>query len=156
MEDIPIEYELLRDVPALDLQVVKTEIDEVGESHAVRIEMQEDPEILETCAFSLVYAIGALSFHDARPRGVSGVHYQEEDDWTVADMIRHLRFRRGWIHCYVDYVRGRCVKTDVDIAADGRIVLKTTNRGVAATRWVARLQGKRLLSVVGKDARIAD
>jgi hypothetical protein len=58
-EEIPIEYQLLKDVVALDLQVVKTEIDEVGENHVVQIEMQEDPEILETCAFSLVYAIGA-------------------------------------------------------------------------------------------------
>lgn len=150
-DDLPIEYQLLKDVLALDLQVVNTETNEIGENQSVQITMTDDPEILETCALSLIYAIGVLSFADARPRGVSDMHFREGDQWTAADMLRHLSFPSGRIHFHADYVRGRCVKTTVEIHPDGKIMLMTANRGEAATRWVARLQGKKLLSVVGEE-----
>jgi hypothetical protein len=86
---------------------------------------------------------------DARPRGVSEMHYQEQDEWTVADLIRHLRFEHGRLHFYADYVRGRMLKTTVDVDREGKIVLDTVNRGEAATRWIARLQGKTIVSMVG-------
>jgi hypothetical protein len=49
---------------------------------------------------------------------------------------------------YVDYLRGRCVKTTVEIGNDGRVLLETVNRGKAAMKWIARLQGKKLLQAV--------
>jgi hypothetical protein len=49
-----------------------------------------------------------------------------------------------------DYVRGRCMKTTIVVRADGTFVLDTVNRGEAATRWVARLQGKKLLQAVAE------
>lgn len=150
-DDLPIEYQLLKDILALDLQVVNTETQEIGENQSVRITMTEDPDILESCAFSLIFALGVLSFSDARPRGFSDMDYQEQDDWHVGDMLQHLRYTRGMLYFHADYVRGRCVKTTVEIDREGQIVLTTSNRGEAATRWVARLQGKKLLSVVGEE-----
>jgi hypothetical protein len=46
---------------------------------------------------------------------------------------------------YVDYLRGRCVKTTVEVARDGKVRLETVNRGKAALARVARLPGKGLL-----------
>jgi len=40
------------------------------------------------------------------------------------------------------------MKTTVEVFPDGKIILETVNRGEAATRWVAKLQGKKLLSVM--------
>ena len=47
--------------------------------------------------------------------------------------------------CETDYVRGRMMKTDVTVFPDGRFTLTMTNRGEAASRWVAQLQGKKVL-----------
>jgi len=49
---------------------------------------------------------------------------------------------------YVDYPRGRCVKTSVDVSGDGHVLLERVNRGQAATRWVDRLKGKKFLRPV--------
>ena len=49
---------------------------------------------------------------------------------------------------YVDYLRGRCIKTVVEVSSDGRVFLKTVNRGQAATRWVERIKGKQFLRAV--------
>jgi hypothetical protein len=45
-------------------------------------------------------------------------------------------------------LRGRCVKTSVDVSSDGRVSLDTVNRGQAATRWVDRFKGKKFLRPV--------
>lgn len=63
-------------------------------------------------------------------------------------MLRHLTYSGGRLRFHADYVRGRCVKTTIEIDPEGQIAITTTNRGEAATRWVARLQGKKLLSLV--------
>jgi hypothetical protein len=145
-----IEYELIKQASALThLTVADTKVEHFMDNTHVRITMTEDPEILETCTLGLIYALGVLSFHDARPRGVSGMHFQEKDDWFAADLLRHLTFPKGRIHFYADYVRGRMMKTGVDVYPDGRIVLDAVNRGEAPTRWVARIQGKKILSLVG-------
>src|SRR5437867_1224930 len=62
-----------------------------------------------------------------------------------SSVVRHLRYERGRLVCETDYVRGRMMKTDVTIFPDGRFTLTTTNRGEAASRWVAQLQGKKVL-----------
>ena len=96
-----------------------------------------------------LFVLAVLSFADARPRGVSGEWYEDEDQFTAADVIRHLRFERGKLHLYVDYLRGRCVKTTVELSSDGSVRLETANRGQAATRWVDRIKGKSFLKPVG-------
>ena len=50
--------------------------------------------------------------------------------------------------CETAYVRGRMMKTDVTLFPDERFTLTTINRGEAATRWVAQLQGKKTLRPV--------
>lgn len=156
-DDVPIEYELIRDAVLVDLLVLDTQIAPTtdGDKH-VRIEGRlglddgdGDPSSdVEHFAFAFIYAVGVLSFADGRPRGASEMHFSEKDDWTVRDMLRRLRFERGELHFYADYVRGRCLKTTLIVRADGTFMLETVNRGEAATRWIARLQGKKILSAV--------
>ena len=104
--------------------------------------------MLDSCAHGLIFTIGVLSFHDARPRGVSGNWFEDGDQFTAADLLGRIRFTDGKLQMYVDYLRGRCVKTTIEVASDGRVRLETVNRGKAALAWVARLQGKKLLQPV--------
>jgi hypothetical protein len=152
MTDEPrIEYQLVQDgtlfeeIEILDTKIVPT----VGnEDWAVTIEFRVEEDLIESCAFGLIFVLGLFSFHDGRPRGVSGKWFEDDDEFTAADMLRHLKFERGTLKMYVDYLRGRCIKTDVEVSSDGRIVLRTVNRGQAATRWVDRLKGKKFLRAV--------
>jgi hypothetical protein len=151
MPDEPIEYELVRsgtlfdDLEILDTKIVPT----IGnEDWAVTVEFKVDEDLVETCVFGLIYVLGLLSFHDGRPRGVSGNWFEDDDQFTAADMVRHLKFKRGTLSMYVDYLRGRCMKTDIEVSSNGVVRLKTVNRGQAATRWVDRLRGKKFLQAV--------
>jgi hypothetical protein len=157
-DEPPIEYELIRDATLAQIGVTDTQINPTSaDDRHVRIEgrlglEEEDGEPVndaEHYAFGFIYALGVLSFADARPRGVSGMHFEERDDWSAGDMLRRLRFERGELHFYADYVRGRCMKTTIVVRANGTFMLDTVNRGEAATRWIARLQGKKLLRPVG-------
>jgi hypothetical protein len=69
-------------------------------------------------------------------------------------MLRHLSFERGRLHFYADYVRGRCMKTTIEIDREGRITLDTANRGEAATRWISKLQGKKTMPLVEDEEPI--
>lgn len=109
---------------------------------AVAIVLQVDEDIIESCAFGLVYLLGLLSFQDGPPRDSSGPPLEDDDEFTAADMLRHLAFERGKITLRVDCIRGRSVRTDVEVSSDGRVILTTVNRGYAAMRWVDRLKGK--------------
>jgi hypothetical protein len=62
-------------------------------------------------AFGVIFALGALSFHHARPRGHSDIEFQEQDAWTAGDMLRCLTIVGGRISFYADYVCGRMMKT---------------------------------------------
>jgi hypothetical protein len=150
--DEPIEHELLRQaVCVLELCGLETETEHFMENTQVRVTMQAEPDLLESCALGVVYVLGVLSFHQARPRGSSGIAFAARDDWTVADMLRRLTFPGGRVYFYADYVRGRMMKTAVEIFPDCRIVLETQNRGEAATRWVEKLQGKKMLALVNDE-----
>ncbi len=148
----PIEHELIRSVAGVDIKVHKTEKrpTTADDWHMViegRLGEADDDDV-EFAGMGLLYALGLLSFADARPRGASELDFDATDDWTAGDMLRHFRFERGELHFYADYVRGRCMKTDVVVRRDGTFRLETTNRGEAATRWIARLQGKKHLALV--------
>lgn len=152
MSDEPIEHELLRQaVCVLEECVVETETEHFMENTRVRVTLQVEPELLESCALGIIYAFGVLSFHDARPRGVSGMDFVEKDDWSVSDTLRGLSFPRSRLSFYADYIRGRMMKTGIDVFPEGRVVLETQNRGEAATRWVAKLQGKKMLALVAEE-----
>ena len=142
------EYQLLADLTALQLSVVESKRSEFHDTVHMKMVLRDDPDILASCAFGLIYALGVLSFADARPRGVSGMDFEDDNQWYVGDMFSHLLFEDGQLHFYADYVRGRMMKTTIDIDGDGVIRLETTNRGESAARWVATLQGKKKLRVL--------
>jgi hypothetical protein len=82
------------------------------------------------------------------PTRVSGKWFVDDDLFAAADMLGHLEFERGKLHMYIDYLRGRCLKTTVEVSSDGKALVETVNRGQAATRWVERLRGKKFLQAV--------
>lgn len=147
---LPFELQLLRDATLPEFVVVKTDIAPTVDDEGlfVLVELQVD-ELIERCAFGLIYALGALSFADGRARGVSGNWFKDDDSWTLTDMLERLTFANGRLHFYADYVRGRCLKTSIDLWSDGRVVVETVNRGEALTRWIDRLRGKKTLQAVG-------
>src|SRR2546422_2736666 len=81
--DEPIEYELLRNAVAAEVTVTNTEVisTSTGDRY-VRIEgrLGDDEEShAEWAAIGFIYALGVLSFAAARPRGVSGIGFEEHD-----------------------------------------------------------------------------
>jgi hypothetical protein len=113
---------------------------------ALSFEDEDSPEedraaVVEWGALGFLFAIGVLSFADARPRGLSEREYSESDDFRVVDLLAGLRFRNGELHLDTDYVRGRRMKTRVVVRRDGTATLETTGRGKAAPRWIATPQG---------------
>jgi len=145
--DREIGYKLLEQVVGLELRNVETEYTDHS-GGVMRIQFMIDGEDVATSAFGLIFAFGVLSFHDARPRGMSAMDFKEKDEWHVADMLWCIRFEDGILRFYADYVRGRMVKTSVDIHKDGSVKIQTVGRARVAEGWVARLQGKRLLEIM--------
>jgi hypothetical protein len=95
-DQTPIEYRLVRDGTLLDFEVVDSKIEPtVGdEDWHVRLELLVDDELIESCAFGLIFVLGMFSFHDGRPRGYSGEVFVDDDHWTAADMLACLRFEQ--------------------------------------------------------------
>jgi hypothetical protein len=138
--DRPIEYVLLEHVRALDPRVIETRIESLdAASMRVRITLEDDPEVLARCAWGLIFAISAFSFAGA----CEDSDFADHDAWMADDMLRHLSFDRGRLCFHADHVRGRCMKTTIEIDREGTITLETVNRGEAATRWLAKLQGNK-------------
>lgn len=92
--------------------------------------------------------MATLSFADARPRGCSENEYDPDSEFTIADLFECLRYENGGLRFAADYVRGRCMKTDVIVRSSGRVTLSTRCRGQAALRWADRLKGKKMLEAV--------
>ncbi len=108
-----------------------------------------DPEeIVEWAAFGFLFTLAALSFHDARPRGISGLDYQPNDAFSVADFFDCLSFKHGELHLQTDYIRGRSMKTNVTIRPNGTVTLTIWGIGQSALRWLDDLQGKKRFAVV--------
>jgi len=134
----------------------QTELSPDKENVSVRVELvfaddDEDigpEEVAEWAAFGFVFTLATLSFHDARPRGMSGIDYHPNDAFTVADFFHCLSFKYGEIHLQTDYVRGRSMKTSVTMRQDGSVLLTTWGRGQSALRWLDQLQGKRRMAAV--------
>jgi hypothetical protein len=109
---------------------------------------EEATDIVSWGAFGFLFALGALSFNDARPRGVSGQEYVEDDELTLADFIDCVTFANGQLRFHADYLRGRRLKTEIVVSPDGCVSLRTIGRGKTALRWLDRLAGKKSLAVV--------
>jgi len=155
--------ELLRTAVLVDFRVTETAVRPgIDESMIFsRVELQlgrgegsggsdtdEGTDDVAWAAFGFLFAVAALSFNDARPRGVSDRDFLEGDEFTVADFFVSLRYERGELYLSIDYVRGRYVKTDITVRPDGRVTIETRGRGDAVLRWLDRIQGKRLLTVL--------
>lgn len=114
--------------------------------------MDED-EVAENTAewgaFGFIFVLALLSFADAKPRNASVIEYQEKDELRLSDLIEHLRFVRGALHFDADYIRGRRLKTRIVVRSNGTVTLETIGRGKSALRWLERIQGKKLMELVG-------
>jgi len=108
----------------------------------------EPEEIVEWGAFGFLFALAALSFQDARPRGMSELDFETEDVLTVADFLDALSFGRSGLSMQTDYVRGRSMKTEATVRPDGTVRLTTWGRGTSALHWLGRLQGKKRVQLV--------
>jgi hypothetical protein len=140
-------YKLIKDATLVEFEVLKTDIQPTvgNDDKLVNMELQLEEDLVESCALGFIFALCVLSFHDGRPRGISGHWYEDEDELAVSDFLEHLRYRSGRLHVHLDYIRGRCLKTTVDLMPDGKLRLRTVNRGEAATRWVDYLRGENFL-----------
>jgi hypothetical protein len=133
-----------------------TEVTPDQENIFVRVELMleddeedvEPEEFVEWGAFGFLFAITALSFHDARPRGASELDFQMDDALTVAEFLDALSFGRDGLRVQTDYLRGRSMKTEVTIRPDGTVTLTTWGRGKSALHWLDRLQGKKRVRAV--------
>ena len=108
----------------------------------------EPADVAEWGAFGFLFVLATLSFHDARPRGMSEVDFMPEDEFTLDDIFQCLSYRRDGLHLRADYISGRSLKTDITIRTDGTVTLETWGRGQAALRWLDKLQGKKSISLV--------
>ena len=141
-------YELLVRAATQPTRVLTTEGTEERDYSAQRLRCKILRNDVEDGALALIFAIAALSFHDARPRGASDVDYAERDDWTLEDLCQHLHFTRGTLHLDTDYVRGRMMKTSVTVWPTGLVEIRTINRHQMASRWIDLLKGKKHLRLV--------
>lgn len=141
----PLESFLLRQGVLCEFEVVATTITPtVGDDdYAVEIKFQLHEDDVERGSLGFMFTLMALSFNDARPRGISDQDFKERDELEVRDFLGTLDLKPTGLHTYLDYLRGRCVKTSIDASGEGVIVLQTVNRGQAATRWVDRMRGQR-------------
>ncbi len=94
------------------------------------------------------FCVQMLSFIDGRPRGSSEPDFVAGDAFTVFDLVRHFRYEDGELHVSTDYLRGRCMKTDVVIRRNGTATITTRNRGEAVLRWLDRMEGKKMLELM--------
>ena len=79
---------LIDDDVTIDSSITPT----VGnEDWHVRLTIHVDEGITEANPIAFLYSLGALSFHDARPRGVSGNWFEDGDRFTIEDAIQHTR-----------------------------------------------------------------
>ena len=108
--------ELLSALKSLPIEVVEIEESERGEGF-IRIALRIPEEDVETCSIALLFAFGVISYDEARPAGSSEIDYDPGDQWTVHDLVKHLRFHQGRLNLDTDYVRGRLMKTRAVVAA---------------------------------------
>ncbi|MEQ9319516.1 MAG: hypothetical protein RIF41_10180 [Polyangiaceae bacterium] len=143
-------YKLVESGTLMTFDVVSTDIRPTpsDDDKVVEIELQLDEDLLASCALGFMFVLCLQSFHHGRPRGISGAWFEDDDEFTVEDFLDNLRYSHGNLYIFLDYVRGRCLKTTITIGKDGKCQLQTYNRGEALTRWVDLLRGKKFLEPV--------
>ena len=145
-------------VPIRIVEEVVTQGPDEGE-FGLRLEFSFDDEecdeedradVVEWGAFGFLFVIGALSFHDARPRGASEIDAGKSMSSGSAICLAGLQFRNGELRFDADYVRGQRMKTWVRVRQDGTGVIETVGRGKSAVHWIARLKGGKPLRAVDR------
>jgi len=150
---------LLEQAVLVDFEILRSEVfaGPDGGEFGLRIELRfarDDEDDFggdDSGAFGFLFAVGVLSFADARPRGASEMHYREQDEFGVGDFLNCLSYAvGGQLRFDADYVRGRRMKTRVVVSPDGAVVIDTQGRGKSAEHWLARLQGGQRLHSMGE------
>ena len=139
----PLIQEYISQAATTSFKLVESNFDQVGDIPSQDIKLLIDEDDVEISAFGILYAVSLISFLQARPAGSSVIDYREEDIWSAKDLHRHISFRYSKLHFYADYVRGRLMKTAIEISKDGSVVIETINRADQATQWAEFLLGKR-------------
>lgn len=150
---------LLEQAVVTDFEILRSEVfaGPDGGEFGLRIELRfvrDDEDTFasdDSGALGLLFAIGVLSFADARPRGTSDINYREQDEFGVGDFLNCLSHSvGGQLRFDADYVRGRRMKTRIVVSPDGALVIDTQGRGKSAEHWLARLQGGQRLRPIGE------
>ncbi len=157
MKDDVLEVaELLQGAATARLRVLRIEGQESPDASWQRVTCHVHRDDVSWAAVPLIYTIAALSFADARPRGLSEPDYQEGDEWLIADTLRRIQLQQGRLVFDSDYIRGRMMKTRLTVGTDGSLVIETRNRYQMTRRWLDILKGKRqirLVAVNGESLR---
>ena len=135
-QDKPLLQEYISQAVTTEYTLLDSCLKQISDIPSQEIKIQIDEEEVETSAFGILYSISLLSFLQGRPAGASVIDYQEQDAWSVEDFHRHLSFMHGKLRFEADYVRGRLIKTVVEISKDGTILITTINRADLASQWV--------------------
>jgi hypothetical protein len=158
-DDHQAAHELLRTAAAVPFTVIAHEVipgTDEGE-FALRVELsfadedspvEDRADVVEWGALGFLFAVGVLSFADARPRGLSDAEFNPNDEFRLADLVAALKFRNGELHLDTDYVRGRRMKTRAIVRSQGTGVIETRGRGKAALNWMSRLRGDKPVRAV--------
>ena len=152
-QEKPLLQEYISQAMTTEYKLVSSCLNQIADIPSQEIKIQIDEDEVETSAFGIMYSISLLSFLQGRPAGASVIEYQEQDVWSLEDFHRHLSFIYGKLRFEADYVRGRLIKTVVEISKDGTILIKTINRADLASQWVEYLLGKRsMLDFINSQA----
>jgi hypothetical protein len=150
---------LLEQAMSLDIRIRQCEVLQGPDAaeFACRIDLEiirdteESFSTDDSGALGLLFALACLSFADARARGFSEREYQDIDQFSIADFVDSLTHTiAGELSLYVDYLRGRRMKTRLLAKSDGSLLIETIGRGKSAEHWVARLQGATQLQVISE------
>lgn len=145
-DDRRVGHDLLKLAVGIHLKIDEVERfpdDGADEDVGVRLRFRVVEDDLEFLAFPILFTIGVQSFAQAVPVGVSEKDFEAEDEWSLPDLIEHLRYVSGRLELSTDYIRGRRMKTDVTIYPDGRVLLETRGRGSQAEGWIDVLKGEK-------------
>lgn len=151
------EFKLLETGTLVDFDIInkESELSPDKENLSVKVDLQitgeedDDPEdIVEWAAFGFIFVIASLSFYDGRPRGISGIDFEKEDQFSVADFLEGLTYHRDGLRFHGDYIRGRSLKTEINVAIDGTVWISTWGRGESLYRWLDLLKGKKTLRAI--------
>lgn len=138
-----IAIDLLGRLRGVELEVVRSELVEEEDHSRHSLILRLPAPAVSHAALGLIFALGALSFDEARAQGNSIIAFRERDEWTADDVLRGLAFDGGDLRFDADYVRGRMMKTRIRISSDGTVVISTLNRGDRARHWVDAVLGVR-------------